>query len=63
MKLEEIKPGVRVFAHVGPDHKIYGTLGNAWGEEGPQPIVKFDNGLVSWITESNVGQLHIDPPN
>ena len=67
MTLEEYKkkvtPGTRVFV-MFKGEKLSGTAGEALDPKGEtEPLIKFDGGAMSWVTDKNVAHIHIEVIN
>lgn len=62
MKLEEFKAGMRVFATIR-GAKIYGTVGNLWGKDGAEIIVRFDSGHTARVIDRNAHLFMPEPTN
>jgi hypothetical protein len=66
MNLQEytkaVSPGNRVYVLVH-GQKVYAIAGNLWGEDGPEPVIRFDGGQTAAVTEKNVHLIFLEPLN
>lgn len=60
---EKVKPGMKVQIRISPSQVLHGEAGNLWGEGGPIPVIRFQDGSISQVTENIVHKVYLEPTN